>query len=81
MSAVVRILVLMPREGRGRVEGLGMASKTEAQDALFAAIKNELDHIDNWVVSARPGVIRELAVAYRLAAGGAQPGGSVVEKA
>lgn len=56
-----------------------MASKTETQDRLFEAIKTVTKAIEGMSEYAGPQTqaqaLRDLALAYRYAAGGQQPGG------
>lgn len=57
-----------------------MATKTDAQDALFDAITKTTEEAlgAHASVTARASALRDLALAYRYAAGGQQPGASVV---
>lgn len=59
-----------------------MSSKhNEAQEALFAAITEVVPKLDGYSnASARANILKDLALAFRLTAGGAQPGGINVEK-
>lgn len=57
-----------------------MASKDEAQQAIFTEVKAVIEGSKDSPTGHRAEVLRKAAIAYRLAAGGQQPGGSVVEK-
>lgn len=59
-----------------------MAGNTETQQALFAAVKDEVAEVQRSGagVAARAGALRDLALAYRYLAGGQQPGGVTLEK-
>lgn len=54
--------------------------KTAAQEAIFEAITKEIAVIENdheLPVGVATKSLKDLAIAYRLAAGGAQPGGVI----
>ena len=56
-------------------------AKAEAQLALFGKIKEQAETVAsaNMNVSSRSASLRDLALAYRYAAGGQQPGAVTVE--
>lgn len=52
-----------------------MASQKEAaQDAIFKAVQEIVEGSADLTGSTRAGIVKNAALAYRLAAGGAQPG-------
>lgn len=55
-------------------------SKSTTQDAIFAEIERQVKAIEANGVQPTPAaaLVKNLATAYRLVAGGQQPGGSVV---
>lgn len=56
-----------------------MASNSETEAKLFAAIRNHLQTVEENTsanVLQKAGAIQTLALAYRYTAGGAQPGGA-----
>lgn len=56
-----------------------MANQTEAQTAIFIEIERQAKSISDGLNSGtQASIIKDLAAAYRLAAGGPQPGGSVI---
>ena len=58
-------------------------TKEEAQDALFAEIKRQIENLGQsnaGNASYQSNALRDIALAYRYAAGGAQPGSLTVEK-
>jgi hypothetical protein len=55
-------------------------SKDEAQDALWQAIEATAKESEEYSGTARSEMVRDAALAYRLVAGGAQPGGIVAPK-
>lgn len=59
-----------------------MADRHSAQAAVFDAVQSELGKLDkaNITPTSRAVVVRDLALAYRYALGGQQPGGIHVEK-
>jgi len=52
-----------------------MASKEEAQAAIFGAVTEVVKASSSLVAASRSQVLKNAATAYRLAAGGPQPGG------
>lgn len=58
-----------------------VADKTEAQNAIFTHIVEGLEQASRECGgAARAEAIKNLALAYRLAAGGTQPGSAVLTK-
>ncbi len=57
-----------------------MASKSDTQNAIWDAIIEVCEDAKSYSGGTRGQMIRDAAVAYRLAAGGQQPGGSLVAK-
>lgn len=58
------------------MKGLAVASKTEAQDAIFNEIAQVLtEESPKYHGSDRATIVLNLSLAYRAAAGGPQPGG------
>jgi len=57
-------------------------AKNKAQLAVFAAIEKEAADVDAANVNSgtKAAIVRDLALAYRFAAGGSQPGSIHVEK-
>ena len=58
-----------------------MAGEAEAREAIYAAVVAVIQEAAEYEPHARAQIIKDVAVAYRLARGGAQPGSSIVEKA
>ncbi|WP_158544446.1 hypothetical protein [Blastococcus sp. TBT05-19] len=57
-----------------------MSAKDDAQLAVFTEVKAIIEASKDTLPAHRAEILRKAALAYRLAAGGTQPGGSVVEK-
>jgi hypothetical protein len=56
-----------------------MASKESAQAALYAAVEKLAEAAVDYNGPVGAAMLRDAAIAYRAAAGGAQPGSVVVE--
>jgi hypothetical protein len=56
-----------------------VASHSETQEKLYEAITNGVDEAVKYDGMRRAAMLRELALAFRYAAGGQQPGGVHVE--
>ncbi|WP_157559752.1 hypothetical protein [Nocardioides sp. Soil777] len=52
--------------------------KEEAQEAIYAGIARVAGEMKDWTPDTQATMLRELAAAYRMAAGGQQPGSSIV---
>jgi hypothetical protein len=57
-----------------------MSTKSDAQEAIYAGISRIAGIIEHVPANAQATIVRDLAVAYRLAAGGTQPGSGIVDK-
>ena len=57
-----------------------MSAKEEAFTAIFTEIKTIIDELDGYAVHDRATILQSLALSYRYASGGAQPGSATVEK-
>lgn len=58
-----------------------MGLQTDAQNAIFEEISRQVPEVENLPNRAsKARVIQDLALAYRYAAGGSQPGGTGVAK-
>lgn len=59
-----------------------MTAQEDTREALFDAIKAEVEFVkgSNLTMGHRVGALKSLALAYRYASGGPQPGGAAAEE-
>ena len=57
-----------------------LSVKEDAYEAIFVEIKAVIGEMDGYGPHDRAKVLQSLAIAYRYASGGAQPGSVTVEK-
>lgn len=56
-----------------------MASKNDAQAAIFDAVVEVCKEAEDYSGTSKSQMVRDAATAYRLAAGGQQPGSIIVK--
>ncbi|WP_167759070.1 hypothetical protein [Blastococcus sp. TF02A-35] len=57
-----------------------MANESDARAAIYTAVVEVLEHAKSYGGTDYSQIVKDAAIAFRLAKGGAQPGSTVVEK-